>query len=265
MREHHRETIEKLVKNFSENGKEDYLAVIIGGSVAKEVAKEQSDIDIMIVVSDALYKKKSETNDLIYFSTEFTDYPGGYVDGKIVNLEYIKQTADRGNEPTRAAFKGAIVAYSNIKDLDLKELIKRIPVYQKNEKEEKIQSFYAQFECAYWYIGEALKRNDRYLTYHAVSRFILYGGRLILAHNEILYPYHKLFMGELKKAEKKPKKLIEKIENLLDNPNNENAKILYHTVKDFKKWNKTSEIWPVRFLKDTELAWMEGKAFIGDL
>ena len=55
-------------------------ALIIGGSVAKGFARP--------------------------------DYDGGYVDGKIINQAYLEELADKGNEPSRAAFHGAFVAYS---------------------------------------------------------------------------------------------------------------------------------------------------------
>ena len=113
----------------------------------------------------------------------------------------------------------------------MEEIVRKIPEYQPHEKRDKIQSFYAQFECAYWYLGEAFRRNDRYLLNHAVSQLILYGGRLILAHNEMLYPYHKLFMTELKRAPEKPENLMELIEALLEEPNAENAKAFYDAIK----------------------------------
>lgn len=261
MRPHHQRAIRKLAEHFSRE--EGYLAVIVGGSVAKGVETEHADIDVVLVVTDELYEKHREENRLIYFSTDFCDYPGGYVDGKIVNLGYLEAAAERGNEVTRAAFKGAFAAYSAIPDLD--DLLSRIPVYQTHEKPEKVRSFSAQFECAYWYLGEATKKGDRYLLNHAVSSLILFGGRLILAHNEILYPYHKLFMTELQDAPEKPQNLMQLIRALLEEPTARNAEALHNAIKGFRQWNEPSEPWPVRFLKDTELAWMENKACIGDI
>jgi hypothetical protein len=261
MRPHHDMAVRRLADHFSKE--EGFLAVIVGGSVAKGVETEFADIDVLLVVTDELYEKRREGNGLLYFSTEFCDYPGGYVDGKIVNLQYLKAAAERGNEATRAAFKGAFAVYSEIPELD--DLLARIPVYQTSEKQEKMQAFYAQFECAYWYLGEAIRRADKYLLTHAVSSLVLYGGRLILAHNEILYPYHKLFMGELERAPEKPANLMELIRALLDEPNAENAKQFHDAIVGFRRWSESSELWPVRFMKDTELAWLEDKAYIGDI
>ncbi len=261
MRPHHERAIRRLADHFSQE--EDCLAVIVGGTVAKGIASEYADIDVMIVVTDESYRKREAENSLIYFSTSFCDYPGGYVDGKIVNVEYLQAAAERGNEVTRAALTGALVAYSAISGLE--ELLAQIPVYQQHEQRDKIQAFYAQFECAHWYLGEAIKRGDRYLLTHAVSSLVLYGGRLILADNEILYPYHKLFMAELDRAPQKPENLMKLIGTLLDRPSPETAKAFYDAIKSFRMWNEAWEAWPVRFMKDTEWAWLENKAYIGDV
>lgn len=261
MRPHHEKAIQKLADHFSRE--EGCLAVIIGGSVAKGVETEHADIDIVLVLTDELCEKHKQQNSLIYFSTEFCDYPGGYIDGKIVNLHYLRAAAARGNEVTRAAFKDAFVAYSAVPDLA--DLLSEIPIYQEREQHEKIKTFYAQFECAYWYVGEATKRNDRYLLNHAASSLILFGGRLILAHNKILYPYHKLLMTELRRAPDKPDNLMELMDALSEEPSAGNAKALYDAVKGFRPWNESSELWPTRFMKDTELAWMEDRAYVGDI
>jgi predicted nucleotidyltransferase len=261
MRPHHERTIQRLAEHFAKQ--EEYLAVIVGGSVAKGLEKEDSDVDVMLVVTDEVYQQRWERNELSYITAEFCDYPGGYIDGKIVSLGYVQAAAERGNEVTRAAFKGAFVVHSKIEGIE--EIVRKIPEYQPHEKRDKIQSFYAQFECAYWYQGEAFRRNDSYLLNYAVSQLVLFGGRLILAHNEILYPHHKLLMTELRRAPEKPENLIELIEALLEEPSAENAKAFYDAVKGFKFWNEAWEAWQTRYLKDTELAWLDNRAFIGDI
>jgi predicted nucleotidyltransferase len=261
MRPHHERAIQKLADHFSKD--ETCLAVIIGGSVAKGLEKDDSDIDIMLVVTDELFREKWEQNQLCYVTAEFCDYPGGYIDGKIVNLDYIKAVAERGNEVTRAAFKEAFIAHSKIDGLD--EILGRIPVYQEYQQQDKIQAFYAQFEIAHWFVSEAAKTNDKYLLHRAVSDLVLYGGRLILAHNQVLYPYHKLFMAELGSAPEKPANLMPLIDALFAEHTAGNAKAFYDAVKDFRFWNKAWEVPAVRFLKDTELAWLENAAYVGDV
>lgn len=260
MRPHHEEAINRLGRHFAEQ--DGYLAVVVGGSIAKGVESEYADIDAILVVTDELFEVRRRANALTYFSTEFCDYPMGYVDGKIVDMGYLRAAAERGNEPTRAAFQEAIIPYCA--DPEIEQLVRAIPVYPKHEQPEKIRSFYAQFEAAYWYLGEALKRADRYLLLRSAADLVLYGGRLILAYNEILFPYHKLFMGELARAPNKPENLMDLVQALLEDPREETARAFHETVRSFRQWNDPPEPWNLRFIEDTELAWLRGKPHVGD-
>lgn len=260
MRPQHARAIQRLADHFAQD--ETCLGVIIGGSVAKGLEREDSDIDAMIVVADDLYRERWEENQLFFFSVDLCDYPGGYIDGKLVTLDFVRAAAERGSEVVRAAFTGAFVAHSKVEGLE--ELVQRIPVYRVDEQRGKIQSFYAQFECAYWYVGEALRRNDPYLLSRSVSELVLYGGRLILAHNRVLYPYHKFLMTELERAAEKPDNLVELIQTLLADPSPATAETFYQAIKDFRFWNEAWEMWQTRYMKDTELAWLENRACVGD-
>ena len=53
MRPHHEKAIQKLVEHFETD--ESCLAVIIGGSIAKGLEREDSDVDAILVVTDELY------------------------------------------------------------------------------------------------------------------------------------------------------------------------------------------------------------------
>ncbi|MHA1803272.1 MAG: hypothetical protein ACTSU4_01930 [Promethearchaeota archaeon] len=79
-----------------------------------------------------------------------------------------------------------------------------------------------------------------------------------------LFPYQKLFMNVLEKAPEKPENFLELMKNVLKAPNRENVEALYNAVKNFKKW-KVRGFWSNHFLFDSELAWLEGKPWVGDL
>jgi len=260
MKSHHKRAIEKLSENLRKD--ENILAVLITGSVAKGSERDDSDIDIIIVLTDEEYKKRKKKRRLMYYEDRLCDYPGGYIDGKYVNYNFLKMVAERGTEPARDAFRNAIIAFSKIPELD--ELLKTIPVYQNEEKQKKIKKFLAQLDIANWYMKEAERRDDLYLKVNAARDLVLFGGRLILAHNEILYPYHKLFMGVLEQAPEKPENFMELINTLLKNPNSTNADTFYKAVKTFKAW-KSFGVPAVRYMLDSELAWIDGKIYVGDL
>ncbi|MFX1457637.1 MAG: nucleotidyltransferase domain-containing protein [Promethearchaeota archaeon] len=260
MKPHHRKSIENLVESIRDDKR--FLALIIAGSVAKGMEREDSDIDILLVATDEEFEKRKKKNMYLYFETKFCDYPGGYIDGKVVNLEFLKTVAERGSEPARDAFRDAWIAYSKHPELEL--LLKQIPVFQKEEKLEKIGKFYAQFETANWMIKEAVRRNDDYLLTRGITDLILFGGRLILEHNEILYPFHKLFMQTLEKAHDKPENFMVLINNLLRSRTADDAEAFFKSVKSFRSW-EIREFWAIRFLLDTEWAWIDGKPYVGDL
>lgn len=257
---HHERAIRRLVEHFEQD--DECLAVIVGGSIAKGLEREDSDVDLMLLVPDEVYDRQWERGQMFYLTGEFCDYPGGYIDGKYVNRAYLEAAAERGNEVTRAAFKGAFVAHAKVDGVDA--LIERIPAYQPEERADKIAAFFAQFQAATWYATEGLKRNDRYLLSRSLAEMVLYACRLILEHNEILYPYHKHLMAAVAAADDKPDGLVEMIDALLDSPSGERIGELYRTIVGFRPWNETGETWQTRYMKDTELAWMEGREYIGD-
>jgi hypothetical protein len=251
---HHQQTIDRLSAHFQADPAA--LALIIGGSVARGLCRPDSDVDFMLVVSDEDFARRTQDTAYHFFSRDFTDYDGGYVDGKIIDRVFMREAADHGSEPARAAFVGAFITFS--RDPDIAGLLARIPVYPEAEHSVKIQSFYAQVQALQWYVGEAEKRHDPYLMMHVISNLVLFGGRLILAYNRVLYPYHKWFMTELRRVPDKPADLIERIDTLLAAPNKTHADAFCESVLNFTDWETGSEIWPVRFMRDSEWNWRFG-------
>jgi len=162
----------------------------------------------------------------------------------------------------RTAFSGAFVGYSRIPELE--GLLQRIPVYQEQEHREKIEAFYSQVLLLNWLVAEGEKRKDSYLLTHAVSNLVLFGGRLILAHNRILYPYHKWFMYEVRCAEKKPAHFVELIEKLLGQPCKENAQVFTESISSFHDWGVSYSQAVVNFMKDSEWNWRTGQPPLQD-
>jgi predicted nucleotidyltransferase len=251
MRDHHRRTIDKLVERFKDDPA--YPALIVGGSIAKEREKEDSDVDVVLVASAEEYAQRVQNKNYHYYTTDLCDYPGGYVDGKVVDLAFLREVAECGSEPARAAFAGAFVAYSRLPEID--DVLKRIAVYPENEYVDKIHSFHALIEALRWYVPEAEKREDRYLLLHAASDLALYGGRMILAYNRILYPYHKWLAWELEHAAHKPQGFMALWHALLEAPGKRTADPFCDAVLGFTDWPKPPEGWVSRFIEDNEWNW----------
>jgi Nucleotidyltransferase domain len=252
---HHRQTIQRLVDEYQNDPR--FRALIIGGSVAKGCARPDSDVDFLIVATDDEFKDRKARGDLFINRTDLCDgdYPGGgYVDGKIISLSFLEALAEKGNEPSRAAFEGAFAAYSHIPGLD--ELIKNIPVYPEAEHDKRMRSFYCMAFMGRWLMNEATRHNNPYTITRAASQLALYAGRLILAHNRTLYPFHKWLMHALESVDKKPADLIKHIHALLKEPTPENADTVFEQVKAFVDLGITDLEAYTWFMTEVEWSWM---------
>jgi len=261
MHPHHIESIHRITDYFQRDP--EVLALLLGGSIAHGFETPTSDIDIMIFVSEEDYKKRLAENRIHFFNRELTTYEGGYVDGKYSTQSFVKKVVENGSEPARFAFAGSKVLFNKIKGFE--EDVRKAAEYPVANKAENIKRFYAQFEAWHWYCSEALRLNNQYLLGTSVSKFILFSGRLILAHNELLYPYHKWFLKVLEGAKEKPAGLLENIHSLNALSTTENIESLYELVKSFRTRIEGDFIWPTQFMLDSELNWLDGKTPVDDL
>jgi len=260
MHPHHIQSIQNVTEYFQRDP--EVLALLLGGSIAHGFESPTSDVDLMILVSDADHQKRLEENRVHFFSLDLCTYEGGYAEGKYINPTFLEQVKQMGSEPARFAFAGSQVLFSKIEGLA--EEIRQAAAYPPG-KEERIQRFYAQFEAWHWYCQESLRLKNQYLLGTSVSKFILFSGRLILAHNELLYPYHKWFLRVLGQAADQPDGLLETIHRLNTVPSLENVEALYEKVKDFCSWIDGEFSWPTQFMFDSELNWLDGKTPVDDL
>ncbi|MBO6522470.1 MAG: nucleotidyltransferase domain-containing protein [Balneolaceae bacterium] len=258
---HHKRTIENLTKEYRKDSR--FLALIIGGSVAKQCARDDSDVDFMIIATDDEYEKREQNGDLFINRTDLCDYSGGYVDGKVINLKYLQEVADRGNEPSRAAFDGAFISYSHLDHLE--EIFKEIHVYPEKGHYERLKSFYCMAFIQNWLMGEASRHENLYTQTRAASQLALFAGRLVLAHNRILFPYHKWLIHYLEKCPEKPSNFINNIEAVLKEPNSINADQLFQSLRDFNNWGITDLEAYSWFMTEVEWSWRNDKTPLEDL
>ena len=260
MRAHHQRAIDRLAAELGEDPR--YLAVLLCGSIARGTELPDSDVDLVLIASPEEYARRLQEGDFSYLDSDVCDYEGGYAEAKVVPLSYLEEVALRGNEPARAAFVRARILYSRVPDLEL--LLERVTAYPESLRIANLRSFCAQVMIWFWYIGEAERRSDRYLLLRAVSEFALFTGRLILAHNRILYPYHKWFVHELERAADKPDDLTEKLDHLLAEPGRDNATAVLAAVMNFRDWEQPSNGFAGQFMEDSEWHWRRGPAPVGD-
>lgn len=261
MHPHQRETIQRTIAHFEAD--KSVEALLLGGSLAHGFGNEQSDVDVMIVVPDEEFTQRKETGATCFFSRELCTYPEGYVDGKYVSRRFLERVRERGSEPARFAFQDAQVLFARTTGWE--DLLRQIATYPRAEKAARLWRFQAQFEAWHWYCGEALKRGNLPLLRTAVSKLTLFAGRIVLAHNERLYPFHKWFLRVLADVPDKPPRLLEMIERLADAPTRERIEAFAATIKGWRTWEISHATWPAQFMRDSEQNWVEQPAPVDDI
>ncbi|HUS15504.1 MAG TPA: nucleotidyltransferase domain-containing protein [Chloroflexia bacterium] len=251
---HHARAVARLVAELGDDAR--YLALLVGGSIAKGRERPDSDVDLVLVVTDDEFARHEAAGTMQYLNTEIADWAGGYVEGKRVPLRFLEEVADHGSEPARSAFQGASVGFSHLPELEA--LLALIPVYPEADRAAKMASFYAQVEVLTWYVPEAEKRGDAYLLAWAASNLSLFAGRLILAHNRILFPFHKWFMYEVRHAPDQPVEFLPRLDALLGHPTAASAEALRDSIAGFQDWGLTRRQAFARYIVETEWSWRTG-------
>ncbi|MBD0384880.1 hypothetical protein [Paenibacillus sedimenti] len=254
MKEHHKKSIDNLVRFLREDS--NFLAIIIAGSIAKGIARDDSDIDTYLVVTDSEFNRRKTENNLFYFNGDVCDYPGGYIDGKIINYEFLESALRQGSEPTRASFMGAFVAFTRISGLE--SIIKQIPIYQEENRQKNLIDFYAQVLLYGRYFAiKAIEQNNHYLLSQSISNIVLFSGRMILAYNRILFPCHKSLMRVVEEAPEKPENYIKLTNNLLINPTKESISEFVDLISSYKDWGITFSQAVSIFINNNEWNWID--------
>ena len=257
---HHQRGIDNLLSAYENDPR--FQALIIGGSVAKGCARNDSDVDFMIVATDEEFEKRQQKGDLFINRKDLTDYPGGFVDGKIIDLAYLNEVAEKGNEPTRAAFDGAFAAFSKLANLN--STIQTIVRYPEELRSEKLRTFYSMSFIQNWLMSEAERHDNLYTRSRAATQLALFAGRLILAYNRVFFPYHKWFYEYLGRCSEKPVEFISNMNVLLNEPNARNADNLFQSIKDFHDWGVPDIDAFLWFMEEVEWSWMSDKASLED-
>lgn len=260
IRDHHQRAIDRLAAEYCDD--ERFLGLIISGSVAKGYARDDSDVDFMIIATDEEYARRLAARDLFINRRDLCDYDGGFVDGKIIDLAHLEAVAAEGNEPSRAAFLGAFAAYSHVENLD--SLLERIPVYPEAGHGERIRAFYSMAFIQNWLFHEAYRHGNQYTLCRATSQLALFAGRLILAHNRTLFPYHKWLPRTLQAVPDKPVDFIKRFNALLEAPDGDRATALFECIRDFRDWGVSDLDAYTWFMTDVEWNWMTGQTAIED-
>lgn len=259
---HHREAVKELISIFRE--KEGVIALVFSGSVAKHMEREDSDIDAMVIVTEEFYERKRKVNCIAEcISMGDCAYPGGYFDVKYMTKDYIRDAAEKGSEPTRNSFIGSHVLFSA--DEEVTELVRRIPVFQKQEFEEKMLSFFSNLQLNYNYFWKAC-RPEGYMKLKVASEIVYSLYRMVLQENEILFPCNRRLEQFVKLAPDQPEHLVEYCEEfcrtLEDDP-------LDKALEAWKAWTHyqyptDSAVCQSRYCDDFEQWWRVPRPLVSE-
>lgn len=257
---HHAAALAEAVDHF--RGDDTVLAVLLGGSVARGWARPDSDIDLLVVVTAEEAARRAAAQDVEVVRPLSHHYPGGYFDAKILDLAFLREVEARGSEPARWAFAGTHLVHGG--NAEIADLLARIPVYPEQSRAENILDFVAQTTMLRWFVGEAVRHDEPYLLSYATSRLALYAGRVFLAWNRLLYPFHKWFLRELERAPDRPADLPDLIRAAVREPGAGTSAALADAVLSYREWGLDHQHAVARFMRNTEWPWRYGPAPLED-
>jgi predicted nucleotidyltransferase len=259
---HHRESIRNLTQAFQ--AERSVRALILGGSLAHGFARPDSDIDVAIVVSAKELARRRAEGRLHYNNRAFCTYPEGYVDGKYIDEAFLRLVAKRGSDPARYAFQDARILFSRFAGLE--RTLADIVRYPVNEKARRIARFASQLLGWRWYFAESVRQHDEYLRILAAQKVVLFSCRIVLAANELLYPYHKWMLRVTLSAPRQPTGFAASIGRILSSPSYETIDAHCRATLALAELDHdaVSSIWPTHFMEDTELRWMNDTPAIDD-
>lgn len=251
MYQHHKDSLENMKKYFMEK---NVIALIFGGSVAKGNERPDSDLDAMVVISDEVYEEKKKTNDTAETISGFCTYEGGYFDVKYMTKNFLREAAEKGSEPARNAFVKAQVLFSN--DPEIEDIVARIPVFQKSEKEEKMMSFYADFWLNYYYFMKSCPI-DGYMKLHAVNEVIYSLYRIILQENEILFACNRRLEEQVAKISHQTAEFTKLGKKLAQTQEMEDADAFVQKFQEISSYAPTEDISRIlsTYTRDFEQWW----------
>jgi len=254
--EKHARAIERLARLEGHVG---VVGLVLIGSVARGDAGEHSDIDCYFIAAEPLAVSRAA----VYAETrEIGRELGIQVGGPVVDRDFLRDVAERGPEPARYAFMNAKVIFSH--DPELPDLVARIPVYQDSERAEKIASFASQLPIHLSYLELGEYSRNAWLLAETATELVLFGGRLLLAYNRILFPGRKQFIRVLAAAPDKPVGIVELAQGLMSRPSIARARRFYDAVMTFQEWPVPPEGHMGRFQRDREQNWRKGPAALAD-
>jgi nucleotidyltransferase-like protein len=253
---HHEDTLDAYLRRVKADP--EAIAVIVTGSVARGTERPDSDVDVYLVVPDEVFESAMAADRVIFAERAGATYPGGYVDVKLATVAFLDAAAERGDDPVRASFEGARVAWVR-GGHDIAGRVATIPVLPEAVWERRAVSFISLVRLyATDFLPEAVALGNTFQLHHAAVHAVAAGGRALLALNRTLYRGPKYLDATLAALDRVPDGYAELARQLLTRPGPDTADAYVRALEDLHRWPVSRTASDSVFIRDNELAWLTG-------
>lgn len=234
------------------------LAVIAVGSVARGTERSDSDVDVYLVVADAAFDAALAAGRLSWTERHDEDYPGGYLDVKVVSPRVLAAAAESGDDPMRASFEGARIAFA--RDVDVAAAIEPIVRLPEEAWRGRVRSHVAQARIhGGYFLPQAELRGDPFLRLHAATHLALAAARAALAERRTLLRGPKYVAAALAGLDL-PEGFLESWRALVADPGLDSGTRMLAVLEDWLGPALDPDATLSTFIRDNELAWLTGAA-----
>ncbi|WP_109209043.1 MULTISPECIES: nucleotidyltransferase domain-containing protein [Microbacterium] len=232
------------------------LGVVLVGSVAQGRERPDSDVDVYLVVDDERFAAETAQGRFAWIERRDEDYPGSYIDIKLASPSYLAAAVEKADDPTRASFLGARVAWSALAGLD--ETVARIAELPDDVWDERVRSHVAQARLyGGYFLRQAVERGDEFLRRHAGLHLALAAARAALAANRVVLPGPK-YISKLVGTVPTPEGFVEAWSRVVDAPDIDSGRELLRLLDEWLAVGLTPDETLSTFIRDNELAWLRG-------
>ncbi len=219
-------------------------------------------MDAVAILTDSAFDQRFPSGHTYRTAEELSWFAGDPLDAKPWPLRHLRAASERGPEPTRYGFVDALTVFSRSEDVNA--LLPVIPVFPEHERAEKLTSFAAQLPIHLSFLGLGDYSENPYILADTSHELALFGGRLLLAHNRLLYPGRKRFIAQLNQAKELPERFFWHHQRLLRQPCIPTATAYCDLVLGFRDWPKPPEGQGARYLRDRDEAWLWRPAMLAE-
>ncbi|MFK4762498.1 nucleotidyltransferase domain-containing protein [Microbacterium sp. ZW T5_45] len=234
----------------------DTVGVVLIGSLARGVEREDSDVDVYLIVTAEAFARAAGEDRWAWIDRRDLDYPGSYIDIKLADLEYLRTAVERGDDPTRASFAGARVVFSRSDELE--GLVAGISVLGDEVWAERIRSHIAQAHLhGGYFLRQAEEHGDPFLLQHAAVHLTLAAARAALASAHRLMPGPK-YIHALVREVPSPEGFVDAWDAVVASPSIASANALIAQLDQWLGRDQSRDESLSVFIRDNELAWLRG-------